>query len=899
MKTVPLDDVLSSVKRSFSAFVSRETELCLAEEFLTDPLVNCLVVQGGTGVGKSRLAAEILDRAARLGYPTARSAATSASVPLAALAHLVPAGATSDDPVTLFQQTAEALTAAAKGADARRLVLLVDDAHLLDEASATLLRQLLAVRAVFLIATLRVSVSLEQPGTVFHADGADTCRLHLDPFAEEEVGAYLRTMLDGPVSRSTVAEFTRMSNGNILVLRELLIGALRGGGLHRISAIWHLDSRAASMPVVAEMIRTRLAGLGPAERAVVETLACCEPLDLAEIQSAVPAADCAELESEGIVQVRGTDNRAEYRLAHPVYGEVIRDQIPHARRRLIYQQQARRLKEHGTRRADRAMRIATFELAADGATDTPTLLAAVRLAHRSRDYPKIIELLDALPPAATDFDLTVMRGESYHYLGRFGDADRELARAQARAPHRDGLLSVVALRSQNAFYGKSAIGTALAVNDEAAAATDDPLTRRVLKANEAAFRLFRDPMSQVLDLLADAEAIPAPHIRHWALLQRTLALSFSGRAREACEGADSAYLRHRRRMRREGSDDRLPLVTAPAAWIAAAYLDSGRLQDSRRVAQEAYAEALQVRTPHYQTLHACQLGRWELVSGNLGAALTWYLEAAACAQSLRQPILDEQTWAGLMAVHAALGDTEQAAAAAARYDEVMAAEPERDCAIFQPLAVVGKAWVHVVQGRPRDALDELGAGAAAMRTQEQYVNESWLLMEKARLGAAADVAGRLAELADGSDNPLMRVRSAVASAMVTRQGDDLLTAVKACGDLGLHLLAAETALNASQAYMASGERKKAAHAKQVSDVYRQRCGGAQTPGLAQWPGVHPLTAREKEVAFLAAKGISSKAIAENLQLSVRTVDNFLQRVYNKTGISSRKDLARTLANLRG
>lgn len=902
MKTVPLSNVLSSVKRSFSIFVSRETELCLAEEFLTDPQVNCLVVQGGAGVGKSRLAAEILERAAVLGHPTGRAAAThaSAATPFAALAHLLPAGVTLDDPVELFRRTAEALSAgtARGGNDGRRLVILVDDVHLLDEASATLLRQLVAVRAVFLIVTLRVNAMLSDD-VVFQADGADTCRLHLDPFSEAEVNTYLRAMLDGPVSRSTVAEFTRMSNGNVLVLRELLIGALRGGGLHRVSAIWHLDSRAASMPIVAEMIRARLARLRSAERSLVEVLACCEPLELGELQTAVPEADCAELEAEGIVQVRRAESRSLYSLAHPVYGEVVRDQIPHARRRLIYQVQARRLKERGLRTPDHFMRVATFELAADGTTDTDTLLAAVRLAYRARDYRLVVELLDALPADRVDFSVAVMRGQSHHYLGNFGDADRELAWAQERSPDLDGLLSVVALRTQNAFYGKSSIATALAINDEAQQYTDDPLVRRMLRTNEAAFRLFRDPLSHVLELLEEARSISAPQIRHWALLQRTLALSCSGRAAEACAGADQAYARYRQEVIKGGADGYPPLGIASTAWIAAAYLESGRLAEARRVAEESYREALQARTPHFQALHACQLGRCELVAGNLDAALDWYLEGVACAQSLGQPILDEQAWAGLMAVHAALGNVEQAEFALARYEEVMTREPNRDCEIFHSIGVVGKAWVHVVQGRPRNAIDLLTAGAETLRAREQRVNESWLLAEKARLGAATEVAGRLAELAEGSDNPLIAVRSEVASAVVTRQGDDLLAAALSCGKQGLHLPAAETALSASQAYMTAGERKKAAHAKQLSDAHRRRTGGAQTPGLAQWPGVHPLTAREKEVAFLAAKGIPSKAIAERLQLSVRTVDNFLQRVYNKTGISSRRDLARTLADLQG
>jgi DNA-binding CsgD family transcriptional regulator len=51
-----------------------------------------------------------------------------------------------------------------------------------------------------------------------------------------------------------------------------------------------------------------------------------------------------------------------------------------------------------------------------------------------------------------------------------------------------------------------------------------------------------------------------------------------------------------------------------------------------------------------------------------------------------------------------------------------------------------------------------------------------------------------------------------------------------------------------------------------------------------------LTAREREIAGLAAGGLSSRAIAERLTLSVRTVDSHLSRVFTKLGVRSRQEL---------
>ncbi|WP_433192819.1 helix-turn-helix domain-containing protein [Nocardia sp. CA-107356] len=63
-----------------------------------------------------------------------------------------------------------------------------------------------------------------------------------------------------------------------------------------------------------------------------------------------------------------------------------------------------------------------------------------------------------------------------------------------------------------------------------------------------------------------------------------------------------------------------------------------------------------------------------------------------------------------------------------------------------------------------------------------------------------------------------------------------------------------------------------------------------------YPAPHPrhsdsrLTRRECAIAALAADGMSNREIAVLLFISVRTVENHLQRIYTKLGIHSRLDL---------
>jgi DNA-binding CsgD family transcriptional regulator len=55
-----------------------------------------------------------------------------------------------------------------------------------------------------------------------------------------------------------------------------------------------------------------------------------------------------------------------------------------------------------------------------------------------------------------------------------------------------------------------------------------------------------------------------------------------------------------------------------------------------------------------------------------------------------------------------------------------------------------------------------------------------------------------------------------------------------------------------------------------------------------------LSAREAELAELAAQGLSNAEIAERLVLSVRSVETYLYRAMHKLGVNDRRDLRRAV-----
>lgn len=71
----------------------------------------------------------------------------------------------------------------------------------------------------------------------------------------------------------------------------------------------------------------------------------------------------------------------------------------------------------------------------------------------------------------------------------------------------------------------------------------------------------------------------------------------------------------------------------------------------------------------------------------------------------------------------------------------------------------------------------------------------------------------------------------------------------------------------------------------------EQCGGANTPALRQAAQPLPLTEREQEIVTLIGAGLSNRAIAERLTLSVRTVESHIYRAMLKTDTNGRDELA--------
>jgi DNA-binding CsgD family transcriptional regulator len=869
--------------------VGRGPELDAFATALADGGCRGFVVSGSAGVGKSRLAEECLDRAGAAGFRVGRATASAAAgaVPLGAIAHLLPAGVDLSDPVAAFAAVARGLAA---GPGLQRWVLLVDDLHLLDSASGVLLRQLMDTGVILLIGTVRTGEPCGEAVAALR-DGDAVRWVDLSVLSPEQIDALLQAALGAPVARRTLHALSAASHGNVLYLRELVLGALFAGDLAEDGELWQLGGdRLPGTTRLTELIGARLATAEAAGRPVLELLALCEPLSLADAEALASAEVMAGLEQTGLIRVAQGGRRTSVSLAHPLYGEVLRAGLPVLRRRVLLRDQAERVEARGTRRRSDPLHIATWRLAATGTADPALLVQAAVLARHAHDYPQTISLLEALSEQHRSTATDLMIGHALFEMGRWDEAEAVFARADAHAVGEQDELAVTLLRTVNLLWSNVPVAEALAVNDATRDRVSSAVGRRKLNINEGFIRIAAGLPGQGLALLDDLETEvgDAPDVNTWlrGAWMKPFGLALVGRTREAATWAQRAHAGHRR-------VDEDALVSHPAvqrAPLVLALSEAGLPAEARREGESAYAE-LVAADSLVRIWMAVILGRTEWLAGRPATARRWWAEAASLGRSFDHAMALRPVLGGLAACAAVLGDLDTAEAMLAEHRTLPSLAPGLLSAGEESL---GEAWLLAVRGQLGQARSVLTAAARTARGTGHVTGEALLLTDVARLGGAKEVTYRLTELAGRCDGAFAPARALLAAALAAGDPGGLLKAAEVCLAIGADLLAAEAATAAATAWRRTCHPRRASAADRLAASALARCEGARTPLLTTARATAPLTAREQEIALLAAAGNASKDIAHTLALSVRTVDNHLQHAYTKLGVTTRRELARTL-----
>jgi DNA-binding CsgD family transcriptional regulator len=853
-------------------FVGRERELARVAAALGRPDAAGLLLAGPAGVGKTRLATECASIAERVGFRCARVLATraAADVPLGALAPLLPADSRRSGPRGNWLRAAADAIANGPGP----LLLVVDDAHLLDSASATVVQQLAAPDRAFVVLTTRTGLPAPEPLLALWKD-AIVERLDLTPLTERDVDRILDSVLDGAIDGAARLELFQASQGNALFLHELVLGALDTSILRREQGVWRLTRRLASSPRLVELVQARLVDLDRGEHELLELLALGEPLPWEIVAEFAEPATVDRLERHGLVRTVQQRSGLQVGLAHPLYGEVLRAQLTALGRMAASRRLADAASVVGVERVG-ALPLAVWQLDGGGKLDPTIMVDAAKGARRAGN----LALAERLAVAAIDAGAGAAAGLLHaRVLGERGWQERaqELLAELAEQAHTDSDRAAVAIERARALLYWLGRGAEAADSLDAVA---EHLTGSLLDqvaAHRGVIALMRGRLTDALagtDLLATAEP---GHGLATAAATAAVAAALAGQA-----GRAMAYVARAERGPEPGRA-RLAMVVSLG--------ESGRLTEASTAATELYERALRLRSRSGQAWVAMVRGRTELLTGQLGRAEDAFAEGVAIGAQVGQLALRRWCVAGVALAAAQRGDLVRANAAIDELDGL----DGTDLDLLLSDELRARAWVEQLRGQPVRA-QELLREAAGKAAGVALAASAW--HDLARLGGT-DAARPLVELAAASDNPLVSARVAVTVAMAAHDPEALAGVSGKFESMGALLFAAEAAAAAAAEYRRRQDGRAADRMAERAHALVDRCDRAWTPGLELAGPVAELTSREREIATLAAGGSSNREIADALTVSVRTVETHLQRAYTKLGVTSRTGLASVLRSRGG
>ena len=831
-----------------------------------------VVLRGATGVGKTRLADDLVQLAGEMGR-TARfisGRGSTTDVPLAPFAPLMRPDFSWTEGVSLL---VSARSEVERLGDGSPVVLGVDDAHLLDPASSTLVHQLVASGAAFLVATVRDDEWVPQPIVELWRTGMVE-QWRIEAMTDDELLQIAASLLGDVMPMQVAESMARLCAGNPLYATTLARAIAERG-------IGSLDDLrlATTTPSIVDFVEAELHSLTPDRRDALSIVALAEPIGVELLDSVLDGAALIELERRHWISISDSGRRAEVRLTHPLIGEVLRQTMSRLLARSVYRELANAVRAHGAQRREDGLRVALWSLESGGSLPPDELVASAYDALGAGDQA----LAQRLAEAAWDADQFVEAGLLLLALGSpTGVSDRgqlfdELDRCVQTPAHRATLASAAAAE---AFMASGDLAQALDRIDAGVAVVDEPRLRSQLIGQRAWMVAHGGDLQQAQSLVDEVLSSGGD----WSavsLAMETIAATI-GRLDPAT--AELIDLIEAAPTVDTGLGPLSPI--AIHAGISRLLVTDGQLDRAERWARRAVEQAANDRRLAY------------MPESYLADVLVWRGRTREGYQWARNAA-ELQRNAGLVTA-------------------------ERWSRITMMLAAVYMSDLDAAQ-RIRDELDRLPAGPSTMRWGDELyargvlaelMGDMPLTTDLAREGVAdgvrrgalhdelmgwmslawldpsladADRAVELGRQTGGlgamlADYTLGRTTNDVE--LIGRSVDELMAA-------GGDLIATGFAAHASTAAAAQGDHRLAARwSRRATEI----ANGINLVGpFAPLAGAEPLSRREREVADLAALGLSSREIGDRLFLSTRTVDNHLARAYGKLGVSGRNELVEALA----
>jgi ATP/maltotriose-dependent transcriptional regulator MalT len=817
------------------------------------------------------------------------------------------------------------------------LVLVLDDFHWADSASAELLGALLRrppAAAVLIAVAVRPRQMPERlSATLERAQRAETLtRIELGPLTQAET----RDFLGGAVDTAAAAAFYEESGGNPFYLEQLARSLERTGA--DATAAAEMSAAIGVPSTVAAALTEELALLSDETRLVLEGAAVAgdpfEP-ELAAAAAATPEAAAMDAVDE-LLQldlVRTTDVPRRFRFRHPLVRRAIYEAAPGGWRLGAHERCSEALAARGATAAARAHHV---ELSArEGDLAAVAVLreageTAARLAPASaaRWFAGALRLLPQNAPAQERVELLLARAEALTATAHFAESHAALLEGIAIVPE-DSL----ALRAR-LVRACAGVEHLLGQQEQAHARLANALQALPESASAEAVALmielalngfYATNYEAMLDwahpAVTAARQIDDPPLTAAAVAMLALADAMTG-AGERFE----ADLSEAASLVDSLSDDELAQRLDAAAWLAGAELYLDRYSEADAHASRALMLGRATGQGELFLVLYQILGRAWYVRGKLAEATELLDGAIEAARLLGNTHALAWNLFNRSVVALAAGDLDTALATA---HESVDLSRELDEGFVAAWAAVRLAAVELETGEAERAVELLlgSAGGEELALIPggwrsyclELLTRCWLALD--RRSEAERAAACAAARAEAVQLPLPGAWADRAAAAVALHAGDPVRAAElalrsaaAATEAGAPIEAALSRTLAGRALAQSGERDLAVAELQRAAAKLETCGALRyrnaaerelgklghrihrrtRPGKADGIGIETLTERELQVARLVADSKTNPEIAAELFLSQKTVETHLRNIFRKMDVSSRVALARAI-----
>ena len=838
-----------------------------------------VVISAAAGVGKTRLGREALAVAERDGALTQWVQATTSArmIPLGAFAGLLADGGRADEPLALLRGAARVLHDRARG---RKIVLGVDDAQLLDPISATLVLHLATSADVFVLATVRTGEPCPDAIVSLWKD-AGAQRLPLVRLSDEAVRALVETALDGPVEERALRWVVDRSQGNPLYARELVLDVADTGALDFSRGLWRLSEPMSVGASLVELVEQRVSALTTDQRATVELLALGEPLRLSEIATLTSDDALSEAEGHGLIAIESGPGELEIRLAHPLYGDVLRAQLSPLRGRALRLGLAAVLQQRDPLDADDALRVVRLLLDCVAPVPPRLLVSAARAANLAGDPELGAQLAELALRDGADVPAALALARAHAMSQRFEQAEAVLAAVEGEIAADPSAIDYLEQRIRTLYLGLNRVEETAALLDRARSWSAEPAWHRRLVPLSLAVTAAQDPAAALAvadDALADADL--DAETRQLLEPRYAVLLLQGGRWSES----DAIARRYRPTI-----PIRDPLALITLALHRCVGVESGAdWPDLEAYLSQALSDGVRTNDHEAAGQGAVGLGHLHFLRGRFRDAVRWLAEAELHfeREDAFGSIIDVRMLE--VGIAALTGDVDRADAALERAQA--SGEGPRPRPTRGPYLLRAEGWADYARSPAAGAAKLLSSGERLAGATPGFA--ALLAYDALVAGASATrSAALLAGLAPRCRTQMIDAYAAHAVALASRDGQALLRVVDAFEAIGALRYAMTAAAHAASAFVEAGRQDSARRAA-------VRAGGLHQPG--QWsqpPEIDgldqtatALTARESQLAGLARSGLTNAQIADQLVLSIRTVEVHLYRAMRKLGLNDRREL---------